>query len=174
MAELRDPAGIVALAAAGLAVACLVATLLLAARLRRLRNEQSAVLGDGRREDLVTHAARLERAFAGLSQGVEETTRRLDERMSAVEERVDATVAHRALVRYDAYGELAGKQSLSLALLDARRNGVVLSSITHRDTARLYCKPIFDGDGEQPLSPEEQEAVRLALAGHMQSRTLDQ
>nr|MBA2644751.1 DUF4446 family protein [Solirubrobacterales bacterium] len=82
-------------------------------------------------------------------------------------------VAHRALVRYDAYGELAGKQSISLALLDARRNGVVLSSIAHRDTARLYCKPITAGAGQQPLSPEEQEAVRLALQGNSESATLE-
>src|SRR3712207_7514530 len=54
-------------------------------------------------------------------------------------------------------------RSISLALLDTRRNGVVLSSIAHRDTARLYCKPVSDGAGELPLSPEEQEAVRLAL-----------
>ena len=35
----------------------------------------------------------------------------------------------------------------------------------HRDTARLYCKQINAGQGEHQLSPEEQEAVRLALAG---------
>ncbi len=93
--------------------------------------------------------------------------------MGAVEERLDGAVAHRALVRYDAYGEMAGKQSMSLALLDARRNGVVISSIAHRDTARLYCKPVAGGGGEQPLSPEEQEAIRLALDGRIQSVTLD-
>ena len=42
---------------------------------------------------------------------------------------------------------------------------VVLSSIAHRDTARLYCKQINAGQGEHQLSPEEAEAVRLALAG---------
>lgn len=173
MAELRDPAAIVALGAAGVALLSLIATIILAGRLRALHTRQSAVLGEGRRQDLVTHATNLERAFDSLREGVDGAARRLEERISAVERRVDAAVAHRALVRYDAYGELAGKQSLSLALLDAHRNGVVLSSITHRDTARLYCKPIFGGDGEQPLSPEEQEAVRLALAGHMESRTLE-
>ena len=74
-------------------------------------------------------------------------------------------------MRYDAYGELSGHQSLSLALLDAERNGVVLSCIAHRDSARLYCKVVQDGRGEHELSPEEDEAIRLALAGEP-SRTV--
>ena len=60
---------------------------------------------------------------------------------------------------------MSGHQSTSLALLDADHNGVVLSSIAHRDTARLYCKVVKAGRGEHQLSPEEDEAIRLALAG---------
>ncbi len=163
----------VALVAAALALVCLIVTTVLAVRLRRMRSAQSAVLGESRREDLVAHAAALQHAFGDLSAHVDAVAARLDERMAAVEDRLDGAVAHRALVRYDAYGEMAGKQSISLALLDARRNGVVISSIAHRDTARLYCKPVAGGDGEQPLSPEEQEAIRLALDGRTQSLTLE-
>ncbi len=163
----------VALVAAALALVCLIVTTVLAVRLRRMRSAQSAVLGESGREDLVAHAAALQDAFGDLSAHVDAVAARLDERMAAVEDRLDGAVAHRALVRYDAYGEMAGKQSISLALLDARRNGVVISSIAHRDTARLYCKPVAGGDGEQPLSPEEQEAIRLALDGRTQSLTLE-
>ena len=91
--------------------------------------------------------------------------------MAHAEERLDGAIAYRALVRYDAYGELSGHQSASLALLDAERNGVVLSSIAHRDTARLYCKQVVDGRGEHLLSPEEdEEAIRRALAGRARHR----
>ena len=41
----------------------------------------------------------------------------------------------------------------------------MLSSIHHRDQARLYAKQVHDGQGELELSPEEDEAIRLALAG---------
>ena len=75
------------------------------------------------------------------------------------------TVAYRALVRYDAYGEMSGRQSTSIALLDANRSGLVLSSIHHRDQARLYAKQLYEGQSELELSPEEDEAVRLALEG---------
>jgi hypothetical protein len=68
---------------------------------------------------------------------------------------------------------MSGHQSTSLALLDAERNGVVLSCIAHRDTARLYCKQVLDGHGERELSPEEDEAIRLALAGTAGTVTLD-
>ena len=61
----------------------------------------------------------------------------------------------------------------ALALLDAERNGVVLSSITHRETARLYCKQVVDGRGEHLLSPEEDEAIRRALAGERGSAVLE-
>jgi hypothetical protein len=171
--DLTEPAALVALAAAILALIALVAALVLAARLRRVRAAQTLVLGASGAEDLVAHAAALQSAFEATRQEVRGAVERLDARMAAAEQRLDGTIAHRALVRYDAYGEMAGKQSMSLALLDAHRNGVVLSSIAHRDTARLYCKPISSGDGDQPLSPEEQEAVRLALAGGPQSVTLE-
>ena len=85
--------------------------------------------------------------------------------MGAAEARLDGAIAYRSLVRYDAYGELTGNQSTTIALLDAERNGVVLSSIVRRDTARIYCKQVVDGRGELELSPEEAEAVRRALAG---------
>jgi hypothetical protein len=60
---------------------------------------------------------------------------------------------------------MSGRQSTSIALLDATRSGIVLSSIHHRDQARLYAKQVYQGQGELELSPEEDEAVRLALEG---------
>ena len=173
MDELTQPAGIAALAAGGVALIALVLALVLAFRLRRLRADQRAVLGPSGREDLVAHASSLQEAFQALHTRVEEVAERLDARMTAAEERIDGAIAYRALVRYDAYGELSGHQSTSLALLDASHSGVVLSSIANRETARLYCKQVHAGEGELELSPEEAEAVRLALAGEISSVTLD-
>ena len=50
------------------------------------------------------------------------------------------------------------------ALLDKRRTGVVISSILHRDQARLYVKQVREGNPEYELSPEEQQAVDRALS----------
>ena len=172
MSDLTDTPGIVALAAAGAALIALIWLIALTTRLRRMRADQRVVLGTSGQEDVVSHAAALQQAFLDLQERVDEIASRLDERMEEAERRLDGTLAYRALVRYDAYGELSGHQSTTIALLDAERNGVVLSSIAHRDSARLYCKQVFEGEGEIELSPEEAEAVRLALAGEVGSRTL--
>ena len=172
--ELTGPQGIVALAAAALALIALIVAVVLAARLRRLRNAQSMVLGGRDRRDLVAHAERLQTGFVELRDWVEESMRRLDEQTTAQSARIDGCVAYRALVRYDAYEEMSGQQSSSLALLDARRSGTIVSSINHRDQARVYVKQVHDGQPELPLSPEEQRAVDEALSaaplGHAPSR----
>ena len=170
--ELSDPAGVAALAAGAVALIALILTLVLAFQVRRLRAGQRTVLGEQGATDLVAHAAGLQQGFVELRDWVEDMAARLDERMGTAEERLDGAIAYRSLVRYDAYGELSGHQSTTVALLDASRNGVVLSNIAHRQSSRLYCKQVIDGEGELELSPEEAEAIRLALAGEVGSRTL--
>ena len=164
MDSLSGTTGVVALAAAAVALLALVLAVVLAFRLRSMRRDQTQVLGD-RNRDLVAHAAQIDRDFRTLHDYVEDMATTLHDRMSTAERRLDGAIAHHALVRYDAYGEMSGHQSTSIALLDAKRSGVVLSSIHHRDQARLYAKHVVNGVGELQLSPEEEEAVRLALAG---------
>src|SRR5215204_3540180 len=163
MDELTTTQGIVALAAGGVAIVALLLAVVLGFKLRRMRTATKAVLGDGNR-DLVVHAEELQTAFTQLRDWVEESIEHFERRMGEVEQRVDGCIAHSALVRYDAYNELSGHQSSSVALLDSRRTGVVLTSIVHRDQARLYVKQLREGTAEIDLSPEEQEAVDHALA----------
>jgi hypothetical protein len=164
MDELTTTQGIVALAAAGVGVVALILAIVLAFKLRRLRGAQKAVLGPAGERDLVVHAQQLEKGFTDMRDWVEESIEHFERRMQATESRLDGCVAYRSLVRYDAYNELSGHQSSSLALLDARKSGVVVSSIVHRDQARLYVKQLHDGESEIELSPEEQEAVDTALS----------
>jgi hypothetical protein len=163
--DLGSTQGIVALGAAAAAAAALVLAAVLAVKLSRLRAAQRMVLGEHGDRDLVAHAARLEEGFLALRDWVEETVGRLDGRVASAEGRLDGSLAYRSLVRYDAYGEMSGRQSSSVALLDARRSGVVVSSILHREQARVYVKQIHEGESEIELSPEEREAIETALAG---------
>jgi hypothetical protein len=164
MNDLTTTQGIVALGAAGVGALALILALVLAFKLRRLRSAQKAVLGPDGQRDLVTHAQQLEKGFTDMRDWVEESIEHFERRMQSTENRLDGCVAYRSLVRYDAYNELSGHQSSSLALLDARKSGVVVSSIVHRDQARLYVKQLNDGESEIALSPEEQEAVDTALS----------
>src|SRR3954453_6275741 len=170
MDELTTTQGIVALGAAGVGLVAFLFTIVLAVKLRRMRNSQRAVLGDGKR-DLVSHAEEIQTAFTQMRDWVEESIEHFERRMGDVEGRVDGCIAHSALVRYDAYNELSGHQSSSVALLDARKTGVVLTSIVHRDQARLYVKQLRDGEAQLELSPEEQEAVDQALSAQPAART---
>jgi hypothetical protein len=161
--DLTTTQGIVALAAAGVGAVALLWVVVLAVKLRRLRAAQKTVMGEGQ-ADLVAHAAQIQEAFVQLRDWVEETATRLEERMATAEQRIDGCVAYTSLVRYDAMGELSGQQSSTMALLDARRTGVVVSSILHRDQARVYVKQVRDGESELELSPEELEAIEAAMA----------
>ena len=164
MDDLTTTQGIVALAAAGIGVVALLWAIVLAVKLRRMRAAQRTVMGEGQ-ADLVAHAAQIQEAFVQLRDWVEETATRLEERMATAEERIDGCVAYTSLVRYDAMGELSGQQSSSMALLDSHRTGVVVSSILHRDQARVYVKQVRDGESELELSPEERQAIDTAMAG---------
>ncbi len=165
MTELTSsPTGLVALGAAAGALIALLLLVVLAVKLRRLRRAQKAVLGDHEQRDLVAHAERLEEGFVGLRELVEHSLTGAEQRLVDLEEALQGCVAHTALVRYDAYGEMSGRQSSTIALLDSRRSGVVLSSILHRDHSRIYVKQLQEGTPELELSPEEQEAVSAALA----------
>ncbi len=158
-------AGIVALVACAVALAALVVAATALVRLRRLRADQRVLLGAGEADDLIAHASRIEQEFRSLHAYVGDVAARLDGRLGTAEGRLDGTIAFRGLVRFDAYNEMSGQQSVAIALLDAEQSGLVMSSIHHRDQARLYVKHVVRGEPEYPLSPEEIEAVRVALAG---------
>jgi hypothetical protein len=113
---------------------------------------------------MIEHAAELDRRLASLGDEVRAAVARLDGSDAALGERLDGAIARCAVVRYDAMGEMTGRQSSSVALLDSHLTGVVLSSILHREQARLYAKPIVEGRSEFDLSPEEQQALDRATA----------
>jgi hypothetical protein len=69
---------------------------------------------------------------------------------------------HLSVVRYDAFGDVGGHLSWSLAVLDDSGHGVVLTSIHGRSEARTYAKSISSWSCEQQLSPEEEEAIEHA------------
>jgi hypothetical protein len=162
--DLTSTAGIIALAAGGLALVALALAAILMARTRELRRNQRFILGDSGERDIVAHAQALQRTFDELGARVEGTFQQLAGRLGSAEKRLGSSISHSAVIRYDAYNEMSGRQSSSIALLDDTGTGVVMSSILHREQARLYVKGVKDGKSEFELSPEETEAVQTALS----------
>ena len=83
----------------------------------------------------------------------------LRQEVAALKRESKDALRHLAVVRYDAFGDMGGHLSWSLALLDDGGHGVVLTSIHGRSEARTYAKNISSWTCDQPLSPEEEEAI---------------
>jgi hypothetical protein len=164
MDELNSTVGIVALAAGAVAILALLLCAFLAMRLRRVRGDQRYVLGD-RKEDLVEHAAELARQVEDMQDALAAEVGTLRARLAEAERRLDGSVSKTAVLRYDAFSEGTGRQSSTVALLDDRDTGVVISAILQREQARVYAKPVVEGASPLDLSPEELEAMQRARSG---------
>ena len=86
----------------------------------------------------------------------------LRQEVAALKAAADGALRHLAVVRYDAFGDVGGHLSWSVALLDDAGDGVVLTSIHGRSEARTYAKSVSSWTSEAQLSPEESEAVSHA------------
>lgn len=164
MDELTTTTGIVALAASATALICLVLVGITLFKLRRLRKNQSLVLGESGERDLVAHAEEVSSAVELMRDFVDELSRKFESRIESLENKTDGCISGSAVIRYDAYKEMGGQQSTSLALIDENGSGIVLSSILHREQARVYVKELKEGRSDVKLSPEESAAV--LQAGH--------
>ena len=110
---------------------------------------------------LQTRQARQRRTGDG-EDALPEDVHGLRQEVAALRREARDALRHLSVVRYDAFGDMGGHLSWSLALLDDSGHGVVLTSIHGRSEARTYAKNISGWACEQQLSPEELEAITHA------------
>jgi hypothetical protein len=99
---------------------------------------------------------------------VEAVGARLEElnRMAGeMEQRTRTSIQHIGLVRFNPFEDTGSDQSFAIALLDDRRDGIVLSSLHGRANTRLFAKPVESGESKHALSDEEAQAIRIAISG---------
>lgn len=149
----------ITLAAAGVALIALILAIVALVQLRRLRRSFRTLDGPDGRETVLQSLGRMQQESAAL-RGDMALARR---EVAAAREDLSDALRHVAVVRYDAFGDMGGRLSFSAAWLDDAADGVVITSINGRTEGRSYAKGIKGGAGETALSPEEQEAVRLAM-----------
>lgn len=142
-----------------IAAAALAACGYLLVTLRRYRSDQKTIMGEDRDRDLVAHARAVERRVDELSAEVKALSRDIDDNVV----RLSDCLTFRSVIRYDAYRDLSGMQSTSMALLDAHFSGVVVSSIQSRDHSRIYVKEVRHGESQEKLSPEEVHVLKEAM-----------
>ncbi len=154
-----------------LVLVCAVAIVVLAAlglallvRLRRLRAAYAAILDPAMLDpngeaDIFDAIARVRHDISDLRDDLKALGRNVEELRGVV----DDSVSQVGVVRYDAFEDMGGALSFSAALLDGRGDGVIFSAINGRTEGRTYAKPITEGQSAYNLSPEESDAIELAL-----------
>jgi len=72
------------------------------------------------------------------------------------------------LVRFNPFKDIGGDQSFSIAFLDGKNNGIVLSSLFTREGSKVYSKSIVGGVSEKhPLTEEEKQAIEKAINSNL-------
>lgn len=89
---------------------------------------------------------------------------KIEEKLSQLENHGLAHIQRVELLRFNPYQETGGDQSFSIALLDEKGNGIVLTSLHARSGTRVFAKPVKMGRGVRyQLSSEEEEVLRKAM-----------
>jgi uncharacterized protein YlxW (UPF0749 family) len=148
----------VALVAALLA---LLVAVLAQSRVRQLRKAYSLLQGDAEHSSFIVAVARKTAEMERLRDQVD----RLRTEVAVVRGSLNDSIRRVAVLHFDAFGDMGGRLSWTVALLDESGNGVVVTSIAARTEARAYAKPVVGGKTEHGFSPEEEQVVRAALHG---------
>ena len=112
--------------------------------------------------------ASLHDLLAGNASALERAQERMAD-MEATHGLIDArtqrSLQHIGMVRFNPFDDTGSDQSFAIALLDDRRDGVVISSLHGRANTRIFAKPVADGSSPHNLSDEEARAIRIAVEG---------
>lgn len=142
-----------------IAILALAITAYLLVVLRRYRHDQKIIMGEGQARDIVAHSRSVQQSVDGLALDLGN----LSDELRQTGKRLDDCLTYRSVLRYDAYNDLSGMQSTTMALLDTHFSGIIVSSIQSRDHARIYVKEVRLGDSREKLSPEEIQVLKEAM-----------
>ncbi len=156
-----DAVQVIALIGAVAGLLALVFAVLALVRIRRLHVAYTLLQNGDDTESFVQAMTRKTAEVTSLRGAVRTVQSRLD----TVQADLADALRHVAVVRYDAFGDMGGRLSFSVALLDDAGDGLVLTSINGRTETRTYSKGIKAGSSEASLSPEEEQAIGFALRG---------
>lgn len=115
---------------------------------------------------LLAFSEELEKARGSLAlRKLQEHTERL-EALENVAQRLQKALPHTirgyGVVRYNAFQDIGGEQSFSIAVVDETGGGFIFSSLQGREDIHVYAKPLKDWRSTYSLSSEEQRALALA------------
>lgn len=83
---------------------------------------------------------------------------------------LNSTYQKLGMVKYDAFHEMGGKLSFSLALLNKENDGFIINAMHSREGCYTYIKEIIKGNSVIPLSEEEREALETATGERQEEK----
>ncbi len=96
-------------------------------------------------------------------QSLAEANEANNQKIESLTNNLKLTYQKMGLVKYDAFHEMGGKLSFSLAMLNERNDGFIINAMHTREGCYTYIKEIVDGNSIIVLSEEEQQALSRAM-----------
>ena len=156
---IRDYNTLIILGLAALDLILLIVVVSLWARLSKFARRRKAKLDSAQLGEIVDYITDQSHTL----DAIENTLNGVSARQNDLDTALPWCVQHVGVVRFNAFEDVGGEQSFALALLDANKTGVIISSLHGRQDCRAYIKSMDKGETERPLSEEEQRAVKVAL-----------
>lgn len=99
--------------------------------------------------------------------GAESRVGEISQRLGLLEEQMPYALSYIGVISYNAFGNIVGNRSRSIALLNQQADGIVITILTSREETLFFTKEVRAGVGVEELSPEEQAAVDRAVGRNL-------
>jgi hypothetical protein len=135
-------------------------------RLLRIEKKLLVLFPEGKEQDVLDLIKEMIRYLKSHEKKIDDNKQRTEE----IAKKVENSIQDVGILRYDALKGIGGKLSFSIALLNKKKRGVVLSSINTRDTSRVYAKSVNSGVSKISLSEEELKAIENAITSSLENK----
>lgn len=153
-----DPIFIITVVLALFVLLLFIRVLALGSKLKKLRNQYLAVMGD-------TGVTNIEEVVVDLKNQLDEQREMID-RMQGEMKNVQTTLPQMktklGIHRYNAFSDGGSDLSFSIAIVNEEKDGAVFSGLHSRESTYVYAKPVEKGESPYPLTPEERKAMQEA------------
>ncbi len=92
-----------------------------------------------------------------------EENKKKTKQIKQIFDNLDIAVQKVGIVKYDAFGEMGGKLSFALVMLNKVNSGYVINAMHSREGCYTYIKEIIKGESYIPLGEEEKKALEKAM-----------
>ncbi|MBH5319310.1 DUF4446 family protein [Paenibacillus sp. GSMTC-2017] len=153
-----EPFNVVAAIMAVLVVVLMIRMAVIGSRLKKLRKQYVAVMGD-------TGVTNIEEVVIELKNNLEsqrQKTEQLQQQLATMQATLPKLKSKIGIHRYNAFSDGGSELSFSIAIVNDEKDGAVFSGLHSRESTYVYAKPVEKGESPYPLTPEEKKSIQEA------------